>query len=221
VINYNYKKGITFSLIGVFLIGLQPVISNARPKIIDPFMFAAMTALVEALIFLPIYLLERRKLIMNKNNTIHAQIRDSLLNGWKIKKNRNLLIAIGLIFCVVPLLLYIGFEVAGTINSSLTLKSEIIFALIFGVIFLKEKRISRVQIIFCFTLYIGLVLAITKGSFNLLEFNVGVVILTISVALFTLTHTFTKIGLERNEIFSSLISFSDPFHSVLTYPDNL
>jgi len=52
VSNYNFKKGITFGSIGVFLIGLQPVISNARPSIIDPFIFAAMTALVEALIFL-------------------------------------------------------------------------------------------------------------------------------------------------------------------------
>ena len=88
--NYNFKKGITFSLIGVFLIGLQPVISNARPEIIDPYMFAAITALIQALIFLPLYLLERRILKLNKNKSFSLQIRDSLLNGWKIKKNRNL-----------------------------------------------------------------------------------------------------------------------------------
>lgn len=205
--NYNFKKGITFGSIGVFLIGLQPVISIARPSVIDPFMFAAMTALVEALIFLPLYFLKRRKLIQNKNNAFDLQIRDSLLNGWKKKKNLNLLITIGLMFSVIPILLYIGFDIAGAINSSLTLKSEIIFALLFGVIFLKEKRISKVQIIFCIVLFIGLLIAITEGSFNLLEFNVGVIILTISVALFTFFHTYTKSGFDRNEIFPTQVVF--------------
>jgi drug/metabolite transporter (DMT)-like permease len=207
VSNYNFKKGIIFGSIGVFLIGLQPVISIARPSVIDPFMFAAMTALVEALIFLPLYFLKRRKLIQNKNNAFDLQIRDSLLNGWKKKKNLNLLITIGLMFSVIPILLYIGFDIAGAINSSLTLKSEIIFALLFGVIFLKEKRISKVQIIFCIVLFIGLLIAITEGSFNLLEFNVGVIILTISVALFTFFHTYTKSGFDRNEIFPTQVVF--------------
>ncbi|MBY8991321.1 MAG: DMT family transporter [Candidatus Lokiarchaeota archaeon] len=205
--NYNFKKGITFGSIGVFLIGLQPVISIARPSIIDPFMFATMTALVEALIFLPLYLIERRRLFQNKNNAFDLQIRDSLLNGWKKKKNLNLLITIGLIFSVVPILLYIGFDIAGAINSSLTLKSEIIFALVFGVIFLKEKRISKIQIIFCIVLFLGLLLAISEGSFNLIEFNMGVMILIICVVLFTFFHTFTKSGFDRNEIFPTQVVF--------------
>lgn len=205
--NYNLKKGLSFGLIGVFLIGLQPVISNARPSIIDPFIFAAITALIEALIFLPLFIFERRRLIQNKNKEINLHNRDSLLNGWKKKKNINLLITIGLIFSVVPVLLYIGFKIAGVNNSSLVLKSEIIFALIFGSLILKEKRISKVQIIFCIVLFFGLLLAITHGSFNLLEFNLGVIILTISVVLFTFIHTFTKSGFDRNEIFPTQVVF--------------
>ena len=46
----NIKKGLIFGTIGVFLIGLQPVISNSRPSIIVPYIFAAITALIEALI---------------------------------------------------------------------------------------------------------------------------------------------------------------------------
>lgn len=205
--NYNFKKGITFGSIGVITIGLQPIISIARPSIIDPFLFATMTALVEALIFFPLYLIERRRLIQNKKNAYDLQIRDSLINGWKKKKNINLLITIGLMFSVVPILLYIGFDIAGAINGSLTLKSEIIFALVFGIIFLKEKRISKVQIIFCIVLFIGLLVAITEGSFNLLEFNVGVIILTLSVVLFTFIHTFTKSGFDRNELFPTQVIF--------------
>ena len=150
--NENLKKGLLFGTLAIFTIGLQPVIANSRPKIIDPYLFAAITALIEALIFLPLYIIERRRLIQNKKKEFDLQNRDSLLNGWKKKKNINLLITIGLIFSVVPVLLYIGFEIAGAINSSLVLKSEIIFALIFGSLILKEKRISKVQIIFCLVL---------------------------------------------------------------------
>lgn len=205
--NYNFRKGITYGLLGTFLIGLQPVISNARPSVIDPFIFAAVTAQVQALIFLPIYLFTRKSLITNKSDEIIPQIRDSLLNGWRKKKNFYLLIIIGISFSIVPVLLYIGFELAGAINSSLTLKSEIIFALLFGMIILKEKKISITQVIFCIVLYFGLILAITKGSFNLLEFNVGVIILTISVGLFTFMHALTKSGFDRNEIFPSQVIF--------------
>jgi hypothetical protein len=59
--NYNFKKGLLYSVIGAILIGLQPVIANSRPVSIDAYIFAAVTALFEAIIFLPIYLIERKK----------------------------------------------------------------------------------------------------------------------------------------------------------------
>ena len=205
--NYNLKKGIIFGTVGVFLIGLQPVISNARPSIIDPYIFAAITALIEALIFLPLYLIERRKLFVISRKDSEKSNLNLLLHGWKKKKNLKLLIMIALTFSIVPILLYIGYELAGAINSSLALKSEIIFALLFGSLFLREKRISKVQIIFCFVLFFGLIIAITQGSLNLLKLNLGVIILTISVALFTFIHTFTKSSFDRNELFPTQVVF--------------
>jgi len=206
--NYNLKKGIICGLIAVFLIGMQPVIAISRPSIIDPYIFAAITALIEALIFFPIFMLERRRLNINsKNNPSERNRINSLLNGWKKKKNIKLLILIVAIFSIVPILLYIGYDLAGAINSSLALKSEIIFALLFGFLILKEKRISKMQILFCFLLFIGLIIAITQGSFKLLEFNMGVVILLISVALFTLVHAFTKAAFDRNELFPTQVGF--------------
>ncbi|MFX1494872.1 MAG: DMT family transporter [Promethearchaeota archaeon] len=206
--NYNLKKGIIYGLIAVFLIGMQPVIANSRPSIIDPYIFAAITALIEALIFFPIFMLETRRIYNNsKNNPSEEERVNSLLNGWKKKKNIQLLILIALTFSIVPILLYIGYDLAGAINSSLALKSEIIFALLFGYLILKEERISKIQILFCILLFIGLIIAITQGSFNLLEFNVGVVLLLISVALFTLVHAFTKSAFDRNELFPTQVVF--------------
>lgn len=207
MVSKNLKKGIIYGVIGVFLIGLQPVIADSRPSEIDPFIFAAITALIEMIIFLPLYLFERKKL--KKNILLYPE--DSMkfqsqLNGWKKKENQRLLIIIGVSFSIVPVLLYIGFELAGAISSALALKSEVIFALLFGFLILKEK-ITKTQILFAIVLFLGLFIAISKGNFSLLEFNMGVIIIIISVAIFTFIHTLTKIGLNRNELFSTQIVF--------------
>lgn len=205
--HYNLKKGIIFGSIAVFTIGLQPVISNARPSIIDPYLFGAITALIEAALFLPIFLFERRKLKKGMYNSSELNERNSsLINGWKKKNNLKVLLIIGLSFSLVPILLYIGYELAGAINSSLSLKSEIIFALILGFFILNEK-ITKVQIAFCFFLFFGLFLAVTNGSFNLIEINIGTLTILISVGLFTFVHTLTKMRFEKNELFPSQVVF--------------
>jgi drug/metabolite transporter (DMT)-like permease len=51
------------------------------------------------------------------------------------------------------------------------------------------------------------VIAITDGSLNINEFNLGVLILLFSGLLFTLVHTLTKISFERNELFPSQVVF--------------
>ena len=77
----------------------------------------------------------------------------------------------------------------------------------FGYIILKEEKISKLQIFFCIILFLGLIIAITQGSFNLLEFNVGVLILIMSVALFTFIHALTKSAFDRNELFPTQVVF--------------
>ena len=197
--NYDLKKGLICGTIGVLGISLQPIIANSRPSVIDPYIFAAVTALIMAIIFFPLFVFERHKL--KSSIEVNSDEKTySLLNGWKKKNNLKFLAIIGITFSIVPVLLFLSFDLAGAINSSLTLKSEVFFALLFGYIFLKEKRISKVQLLFCATLFFGLYIAITQGSFNLLEFNVGVLILLIDVALFTLIHTFTKSRFDRNEL---------------------
>ena len=69
----NTKKGLLFGTITVFLVGLQPVIANSRPQVIDAFIFAAITALIEAVVFLPFYYFERRKLRLNQEIDKNAQ----------------------------------------------------------------------------------------------------------------------------------------------------
>ncbi|MFX0005750.1 MAG: DMT family transporter [Promethearchaeota archaeon] len=198
----NSKKGLFFGTITVFLVGLQPVIANSRPEIIDAFIFAAITALIEAVVFLPLYYLERRKLSSNQE----IDTNKSLLNGWKKKDNIKLLVLIGLSFAIIPILLYIGYEITGSTNSTIILKSEIIFGLLFGFLILNEK-VTKIQVIFCLILFIGLFFTVTKGFTNINELNIGVLVLIISVASFTFIHSLTKVKFDKNELFPTQIVF--------------
>jgi len=189
----NTKKGIMFGVIGTFLIGLQPIFANSRPMILDPYFFAATTTMVQAIVFIPFVMLERNRLkalrIRMINNNENIEIVNSQINGWKNKK--LVLLFVGFIFGVGNILFYAGYELSGAINGSLAQKSTVLFGLIYGYIFLKD-RITKVQILFSCLLLIGLILAVTHGSFNLLEFNIGVLIILILTAIWMFGHTITK-----------------------------
>ena len=197
--NYDLRKGLFNGTITVLLIGLQPVISLSRPPIIEAFTFSTITVMFMAIIFFPIFLIERFKLKSKVKKEVNDRV-NSLLSGWRYRRNIKLFIGIGIVFSIVPVLLIVGYDLAGAVNSSLALKSEVIFALLSGYIFLNEKRISKTQIFFCIILFGGLLIAITQGFLNLLEFNLGVLIIVLAVIIFTVTHAFTKSGFDRNEI---------------------
>ncbi|MFX0139031.1 MAG: DMT family transporter [Candidatus Hodarchaeota archaeon] len=188
--NENLKKGIFYGTIMVILVGLQPIVANSRPAVLDAYIFAAMTCIIQALIFFPVMKIERNTLeLSKKNNPEDNSDINSLLHGWK--KHIRLLIYIGINFSVSQFLFYLGFELAGSINGALAQKTTVIFGLLFGYLINKEE-VRITQILFSFILLFGVTLAITEGSFNLLEFNVGVIIMFITTTLWMLAHSITK-----------------------------
>jgi drug/metabolite transporter (DMT)-like permease len=207
-VSNNLKKGLIYGIIGDFFVGFQPIVANSRPKVLDAHIFAAMTCLVEALIFFPLILIELQ--LKQKKNSKNDQLskKNSLIKNWK--KNFWLLIFIGAIFGLNQLLFFIGYELAGAINGSLTQKTTVFFGLIFGFFILKEK-VTKLQIIFSFILFFGLFLAITKGSFDLLLFNhkvlLGVGTLLFITCLWMFGHTMTKPIFNREEATSIQMVF--------------
>jgi len=200
ILDVNTKKGLLFGGLGVFIVGFQPIVAIAAPQSIDAFIYAAMTCLVEAIMFFPLMLME-----IKKNNSITTESNQSvsLSTVWQNwKKNIWLIIIIGMIFGLNQLLFFIGYNLAGPINGALTQKTSVFFGLLFGVLILKE-RIKRTQIIFSIVLFFGLFLAITKGSF-IGPYNIdivfGVLILLFITILWMLGHTLTKSMFDRKEM---------------------
>jgi len=195
--NENYTKGIIFALGALVLVGLQPIIANSRPLSLDPYFFAATTCIVEAIIFFPLMLIERKRIrLSHEKELITLEDISSLLNGWK--KNKILLIYIGINFGIAQVLFFWGYQLAGAINGSLAQKTVVIFGLLFGYLINKEK-VKYPQIIFSLVLFFGLILAVTAGKFNLLEFNIGVLLIIITATLWMLAHSLTKPILDKNE----------------------
>ncbi|MEJ2295475.1 MAG: hypothetical protein P8Y23_12005, partial [Candidatus Lokiarchaeota archaeon] len=78
------KNGVLFGLLGVFFVGLQPIIAIARPKSLDSYFFAVMTCLIEAAIFFPLIFVER-KINRDKGNSpeTNSEGKTSLITMWK------------------------------------------------------------------------------------------------------------------------------------------
>jgi drug/metabolite transporter (DMT)-like permease len=195
----NLKKGLIFGVIGTLLVGFQPIIANSA-KSIDSHLFAAMTCLIEAVIFLPLMVLEMRMKKRREGETPDVNPNNSIF--LSMKKNFWLLFFIGIIFSVNQLIFFVGYRLAGAINGSLTQKTSVFFGLLYGYLLLKEK-ISKIQIIFSIVLFFGLVIAITRGSLNFLSFNneilIGVLLVLMITALWMFGHTMTKPLFDRGD----------------------
>ncbi len=195
----NRKKGLIFGAVGTILVGFQPIIANSA-KSIDSHVFAAMTCLIEATIFLPLMILEMRMNKRKERRNPDVMSNNSILTS--LKKNFWLIAFIGIIFSINQLLFFVGYRLAGAINGSLTQKTSVFFGLLFGFLLLKEK-ISKIQIVFSIVLFLGLLIAITQGSLNFLTFNtdvlIGVLILLLITALWMFGHTMTKQLFSRND----------------------
>lgn len=195
----NLKKGLIFGVIGNILVGFQPIIAIST-KSIDSHAFAAMTCLIEALLFLPLMLLELRLNNKKESGKIDLKTNRSFLASCK--KNIWLLLFLGIIFSINQLLFFVGYRLAGAINGSLTQKTSVFFGLLYGFLLLKE-RVSKLQIVFSMILFFGLVIAITQGSLSFLIINIdvliGVLLVLLITALWMFGHTMTKSLFSRND----------------------
>ena len=201
----NYLKGIGFALIALFLVSFQPIIVIARPKVLDVYLFAAMTCIFIALFMLPLVLLERHNLKQNiRNDSLKSEENTLLLNGWK--KHKKVLLYLGINFAIAQILFFAAYQLSGAINTSIAQQTTIIFGLLFG-FFINHEKVSKTQILFSIVLLFGLTFAITQGSFNLLEFNIGVGLMMITTALWMLAHSITRPILDKDEITATQVVF--------------
>ncbi|MGV9171296.1 MAG: DMT family transporter [Promethearchaeia archaeon] len=204
----NLWKGIAYAALSLLFVSFQPIIANARPKELDPFLFAATTCLIETLLFFPMLIIETKVIasrIKKQRNKNPKQ--EKLFHPLKkLGEHKLFLFYIGLNFGIAQVLYFIAYGLAGSINGSLAQQTTIIFGLLFSFLILKEKP-TKVQIFFSFILLLGLVLAVTKGRFNVIDLNFGVIFMLFVTCLWMLAHSLSRKVFSRNEITPIQLAF--------------
>lgn len=113
---------------------------------------------------------------------------------------------IGINYAIAQILFFLAYQFGGAINISLAQQTTMIFALLFG-FFINHEKIKIIQIVFSVVLIFGLTLAVTQGSFNLLELNIGVLIMLVTVVIWDIGHAFTKNFFGRKETTPTQFAF--------------
>ncbi|TFF89430.1 MAG: DMT family transporter [Promethearchaeota archaeon] len=203
MIKRETKLGFLFAVLANIFGGIQPVIANLRPETFDSFLFAGITAVIQIIVILPIFIIKIKILKTNQNKVKNLENPSHKSFRFYFGKSKwYLFIIIGTMFSLVMFLYYSGLYIAGSINGTLALKSTAFFGLLFGFLLLKEK-VTYIQIIFSSILFFGLILAVTQGNFNLLELNIGVILILICAAIWMIGHTCSKPYLQNNITSSS------------------
>jgi len=189
-------------MVALFLVSLQPIVANSRPAVLDNYIFAAMTCIIQVFIFIPMVIIEQKRFKASSSvkTSISPEENDKLVekNGnWK--NNKGFLLYIGINFAVAQVLFFMAYQYAGAINGSLAQQTSIIFGILFGFLINREK-ISYKQIIFSCILFFGLFLAVTQGNFNLIDFNIGVLIMLGIAAMWMMAHAISKKKFNQGEV---------------------
>ncbi|TFG20979.1 MAG: DMT family transporter, partial [Promethearchaeota archaeon] len=119
-----------------------------------------------------------------------------------IKEHWWRFLIVGFVFAGAQIMFFLGFDISGdsaAISGSIAMKSSIIFTLIIGWIFLKEKA-SPIQLIFTGIIFIGLFYTLTLGTFNPGNINYGTLILFLMPLLWTIGHSVSKKPLQQGVI---------------------
>lgn len=187
------RLGVVSAFICLLAVSTHPVIIKMGSDSFDPIFYAICTVLFEAIFSIPFLIYETRK------------VREEL-NRKKMKRAFWRFPIIGGIFAFAQFLISLGLETADATTGSIALKSSMIFTIIFGIIFLKEKA-TWLQILLTGVIFVALCYTISKGTFNALEINAGTVILVIVPLIWTMGHTMTKTMLKEKIYYPSQVIF--------------
>lgn len=205
--------GLLYGLLGLFLIGLQPVIIIARPKSLDTYIFAAMATLFATFFFLPLVFIERKRLKTKiKEEPSNSILYTNKLTNWK--NHYKFLFYLGLVFGLGRVFFYFALDLVGASIGSVLSKAGIVMALIFGYYILKEK-ITLIQIIISFVLLTGLIIVIINGSFVNFVLNFGVIIILVVGLFWTHAHCLTKPLIEKGDATPIFMVFIRSFLATL------
>ncbi|MFW9935877.1 MAG: DMT family transporter [Candidatus Thorarchaeota archaeon] len=172
------RVGTIFILIGLFVYGVHPVIVELGGLLIAPLVFASIAALIAGFIAL---LFARRSTPPISRAISHEDLRRLIMAG-----------VLGTFLAFTCF--FIGLQFTSSNNAAIILRSELVFALVFGYFFLNET-ISRRQLAWMMLMVFGVLLVVVTNQLTIL--GIGDILLLITPMAWAAGHTFAKPVLQR------------------------
>jgi drug/metabolite transporter (DMT)-like permease len=170
--------GTIFILLGLLVYGIHPVIVEFGGLLVTPLVFASTAALIAG--FVALLLANRSSCVRKSNIFREAKIR---------------LVMAGVLGTFLAFTcLFIGLQFTSSNNAAIILRSELVFALVFGYFFLNET-ISRRQLAWMMLMIFGVLLVVVTNQ--LTTVGVGDLLLMITPMAWAAGHTFAKPVLKR------------------------
>jgi len=172
------KVGTIFILIGLFVYGIHPVVVEFGGLLVAPLVFASFASLIAGLVAV-----------------IFARRAKPPINRTIFRSDMRRLVMAGVLGTFLAFTcLFIGLQFSSANNAAIILRSELVFALIFGYYFLNET-ISARQLIWMALMVFGVLLVVVTNQLTTL--GIGDVLLLITPIAWAAGHTFAKPTLGR------------------------
>lgn len=172
------RMGEVFILLSGVLDGLFPIIINYSVKIVPPLFFAGIGIMASTGLFLGYILIFR----------MGAALR------LKLKDFQYILGIIAFIIVIPNTLIFIGTAYTSGINTSLLLRTEVLFTFLICGWWLKEEVVTGRKIFGAAVVTLGTILVLYNGNFQI---NLGDILIILGTALFPLGNICAKRALRR------------------------
>jgi drug/metabolite transporter (DMT)-like permease len=172
------RLGTAFVLVGLIAYGLEPVVAELGGLFLAPLLFAGLAALLAGSLALVVGLWSRSKLGVTVKRTDYLRL---IFTGFF-----GTFVAFACLF--------VGLQLTSSNNAAIILRSEVVFALLFGYVFLRET-ISPRQAVWMGLMVAGVLLVLaTTQAFVV---GVGDLLILVTPAAWATGHTFAKPTLQR------------------------
>lgn len=172
------KLGTIFILIGLIVYGIHPIIVEFGGMIVAPLVFASTAALIAGCVAL---ILARRTTPSINSDISRSDAKRLVMAG---------VLGTFLAFACF----FIGLQFTSSNNAAVILRSELVFALLFGFLFLDET-ISKHQAALMTIMLVGVLLVV--ATTQLTTIGLGDILILITPVAWAAGHTFAKPTLQR------------------------
>lgn len=194
----NSGIGISLTFVCLIILGVMPIISNARPTAFDALSFAFFLSIWQLVFSLPLVI---RELAFENKGIFSAALSPNL-------KRRTILIILltGAIFGASTFLYVLAMEKAGAVSAAIAIQAYPLFAILWETLFLKKRK-TWLELLLTLVILVALYFLGTQGSWRIEGFSYWFLVALGIPFLWSIAHVIIKEILDKTPITPAQVTF--------------